>query len=79
MGVARAGGVVGQDLLAREGLVVAAVALEAVGVADVVAVFFGEFVVGGGGEGGAPECDGLVGGEADALEEEGVLEAAKML
>ncbi len=73
-----------QDLLARVGGVppsapVGVAADVAVGVADVVAVLLVEGVVGDEAEGGAPEAEALVEREADALEEEGVLQAAKVL
>ena len=46
--------------------------------ADVVLVFFVEFVVGFFGEAGAPETDTFVETEADAFEEKSVLQAAKV-
>lgn len=47
---------------------------------DVVAVFFVEFVFcdGTSGEGSAPEEEGFFNGEANAFEEKGVLETAKV-
>lgn len=84
MRLARAGGVFSQDLLARERRVAPPAARRVaahvpVRVPDVVAVFLVEGVVGVGLEGGAPEMDAVVEGEAKAFEEEGVLQAAEVL
>lgn len=82
--LARAGGMFRQYFLAREGCIPPPAARRvaahvAVHVPDVVAVLLGELVVGVVLEAGAPEADAVVEGEADALEEEGVLQAAEVL
>ena len=72
-----------QDLLARKGRIAASapssVAADiAIRVTDIVAVFFVEGVVGDEAEGVAPEDEAVVHGEAEAFEEEGVLQAAEV-
>ena len=84
MRLARAGRMFGEDLLARVRGVAASAAVGvaadvAVGVADVVAVLLVEGVVGDEAEGGAPEAQAFVERQADAFEEEGVLQAAEVL
>lgn len=79
----RAGRMLRQDLLATIRRVAAAppvrVAADvAVRVPDVVAVFLVEGVVGDEAEGGAPEAQAFVERQADAFEEEGVLQAAEV-
>lgn len=83
MAFAGARRVFGQDLLARVRRVASPAAVGvaadvAVRVADVVAVFFVEGVVGDEFEGLAPEDETVFEGEADAFEKEGVLEAAEV-
>ena len=79
-----AGRMLREDFLAREWRVASAtadgVAADvAVRVADVVPVVLGELVVGLGLEGVAPEDEAVFHGEAEAFEEERVLQAAEML
>lgn len=81
VGLAWAGRVLGQDLLAAEWAVAAATAVRvasdvAVDVAHVVAVFLVESVVGDVAEALAPEDQALLEVQADALEEQSVLQAA---
>ena len=79
MRLATARRMLGQDLLAREGRIAPPSARipahVAVGVADVVAVFLVEGIIGDVPEGGAPEAETLVQTQADALQEKGILEA----
>ena len=74
----------GEDLLARVGRVATASAVRvaayvAVGVANVVAVFFLEFFVRHELEGAPPEDDTFVEAEADSLQEESVLQTTVVL
>jgi hypothetical protein len=84
MRLAGARRMLGQDLLAAKRTVTPAAAIciaahVAVAVAHVVAVLLVEGVVADGTETGAPEDERLFQAQADALEEEGVLQAAKVL
>lgn len=84
VGFAGAGGVFGENLLAREGRVAPATAdgvaaNVTVRVPDVVTVFFIEGVIGDKAEGLAPEEKAVVKGEANPFEEESVLQPAEIL
>jgi len=82
--LARPRRVLRQDLVAREGRVAAAAAVPvaadvAVGVPDVVPVLLVEDVVGDGAEAAAPVLQRVFEGEAQAFEEERVLQARVVL